>query len=322
MKSLFKAFLKYLLILLPLFVFFFLSIIIFYLLPIFKISIKENQLKYFIQSLSVPSFYHALYNSLIISVFLFGIIIFNYQKKYRFLAFFIPIIISSIIVFFVLYIFKPSYEQLNFNRIENAKVYFTPKAFFEHNGKKFYFESIEKNKIKNAIMINNNSVTFHHDCDVIFLEDRIFVNLSLANGKIKKIEFLSKQLNDYNIYDSIVSDTFFRSINNLTYKFIHSKYILANILLWIAIAFLIISFTTLIRIIHYPFLSIVYNFLFFILFYLFFNQLFDTYYKFFSDILTITLIRDLFLSIVLIILSIILQAIRIVFIKNQIWGNE
>lgn len=322
MKELLRSFLKFSLIFIILFSSFFAFVLIFKLFPILKITLNSDQLGPVIYSLSIPVFYHSLFNSLIISVFVFGVFVLNTTFKKRFFTFFIPVIISTLIILLILLMFNPTKNHLSFNRLEDARVFFNEKSFFENKGKKFYFESIDKYMVNNLIMVSDGKTTFHNSCKILFLEDIIIVNVPHSNGKIEKIEFDRDLVSNYISKGSMFSWSFSKSINNIAYKFIQSKSLGANVLFWFSIAFLILSFSSLISIKNYNFLSFIYNMLFIMAFYLFFIAIFDGYHKLFSDIFKSAFLRDIFISIVIIVIGIVFQTIKILFFRSSFMEKE
>jgi hypothetical protein len=316
MKEMLKNFFKYLFILALLFVLIFVSSLIFHMAPLIKTSEHTaNKFINLIGPLTVPCFYFSLYNSLVISIFLFGILIFNYQKKYKVIAFLLPIIISSLIIFSILLFLKPSYKQLNVNDIDDARIYFTSKVFFENNKNKYYFNEVNSKSVNNAIIIDDKNINFYPNLNITFLEDEIILIIPNKESS-EKISFPRQQLFNYKIQHSRLTTNFFKSFDNIAPRMLEQKTILLNLFLWFSFAFLIMSFTNFFKIISYPFLSLIINLFSLLLFYLFFNLFFDMYHKIFMDLIKSNAVRDLFLSIVIFISGLIFQGMHLIFSKS------
>ena len=323
MKNLINIFFKYLLILIILFTFFFISNLIFHVVPLLKIVSGRQQLNNIIIEFAVPSFYHSFFNSLIISIFLYGVMVFNYQKTLRILAFFIPIIIVTFLTFFILSKYKPTYNDLNFNRINDARIYFTEKNFIKENNYIFYFNKIEKNKINKTIMINGNNISFYDNCNIIFYDDKIHLNLQSPSQQTKIIEFSRDKFKSYNLSKrSIENDNYINLFNNLSYKLLYSQNISYNTFLIFSIAFLILSFSSVIKISNYPLLSLFFNILIMIFFYNIFIRYFDKFNKLINDTFSSTSQENILICFILLIAGIFFQIINFLFKKSHEWEIE
>ncbi len=320
MKELIKSYIKYLIILFFLFIFFFISILFFQIIPLIKISSPGFQLNNLINIFYIPTFYHSFFNSLIISIFLYGVAIFNYQKKLRILAFLLPIITVFSLALFVFINYNPKPEQLSYNRIDDARIYFTEKVFFKYNEYTFYFDQIEKDRISKAIMINKSNISFHNNCPLVFSEDKIIIRFLFQNGKIEIREFERDKLRENNLYTGAnINNDFTQLFNTFTYKLLYSKNFYYNAFLIFCIVFFIITFTSFIKINNYPLLSIIFNILILLLFYYLFVTFFDKFNKILLEKFPNSSYKDIYLSIIILIIGFILRIINRLFKKSHEW---
>ncbi len=329
MKNFLKILLKYLFILIFLLLLIFLSVFFYNFLPLLKIYSNWNELKNIIKALIIPVFFHSFYNSLILSIILYNVVLLNHENKNRILKFFIPILITCILVFTVQYYLKPSTDKLTIIKKNDARLLFTPDVFIEHNNKKYLFKSIKKNKIETVIQIkSNNSLnktdanfSIYHDVNVIFSGNKTYLEL-INNGKSKKEEFTHQELKSYDILNSTISENAVKYLSFMTSRFLFSKNIYINTLLWFCTSFLLLSMTQLIRLINYPFLSLIYNFLLVIVIYILFYYLFDIYFKIIQDIIPPLMNRELFLCLIILSVGTIVQIIRIIFFRPHELEHE
>ena len=313
MIEILKTFIKYILILIFSFILLFFSILLFRVFPFIKLySGNSGNFYNLISTFFVHCFYYSFYNSLIISIFIFGVLILNYLKKFKYITFFIPLIITSVLVFTVIFIFKPNPKVLSFNRINDARIYFTQKNFISYNGSKYYFEGIEKDKIKNVIIIRNKNSYFYNDVKVRFLEDSLILQI----GK-EEISFIRSEFVNYRMQKIKFIDDFFIKFYNLPSRLMEQKNLTINILLWFSLAFFLLAFTILIKIIQYPLLSLIINFIFFFCFYFFFNFAFDVYQKIFMDLNVKIYLRDSILAVIFIILGVMFLSVNFIFINSK-----
>jgi hypothetical protein len=229
MKEILKIFFKYLIILILLFILIFLSVMIFHLSPLIRISvISNNNFINLIKQLLVPCFYFSLYNSLIISIFLFGVLILNYQKQHRFFTFLIPLVISCLIIFSILFFLKPNYRQLNFNNINDARVFLTSKTFFENIKNKYYFNIVNKDSVDNAIIIDDKNIKLYKNLNITFLDDMMLLNIP-NNESTGKIPFPKQQLFHYYVQQSVFTEIFFKNFDSIPHRLLEQKNILLNL---------------------------------------------------------------------------------------------
>lgn len=318
MKNIISICFKYLLILIILFTIFFLSNLIFHIVPLLKIVVNKQQLNNLIKEFAIPSFFHSFFNSLIISIFLYGVMIFNYQKRLRFLAFFIPVIFVTLLTFFILSKFKPTYSDLTYNRINDARIYFTEKNFIKENGYIFYFNRIEKNKINKTIMINGDNISFYDNCNITFMENKIQLKLETPGLPLKTIEFNRDKFRNYNLSRrSISSDNYKNLFNSLSYKLLYSKNINYNTFLMFSIVFLILSFSSAIKIRNYPLLSLMFNIFIMVILYNLFITYFDKFNKMISDKFANITNGSIMICIIFLITGIFFQIFYIIFKKSH-----
>ncbi len=133
MKIIIRSLLKFLMILAIVFFFFFSIIFVFYLFPFLKIKTDTVLLSRLLNVIFIPAYFNSLLNSLIISAFLYGIFVINYQKKCRLRSVFIATCFSTFLVFISLFIFNPDYNKLENVGIDDARLFFNEKVFFEYN---------------------------------------------------------------------------------------------------------------------------------------------------------------------------------------------
>lgn len=323
MKNLIKICFKYFLILISLFTFLFLSSLIFHIVPLLKTTSNKYQLNNLISIFALPSFYHSFFNTLIISIFLYGVTIFNYQKKLRIIFFYLPLITATTLTFIILSVYNPNHNDLTYNRINDARIYFLEKIFHKENESVFYFDQIEKDKINKVIMINKNNISFHNNCNVIFLIDKIQLQLRFPNGKLEIKEFNRNNLINYNIFKgSKINNNFLYLFNNFSNKLLYSQNINYIMLLLFCIAFFILSFTSTIKISNYPLLSLMFNIFFMIIFYYLFISFFDKYNKIFTEKFSTTSYKNIIISLIILIIGIVFQILNIFFKKTHEWENE
>src|SRR4030042_4566934 len=112
LKNIFIILLKYLLIFIALFILLFILVFVIKIFSILFIFTGQNKITNIFWSISIPAFYHTFFNSLIISIFVFDLMIYNNLRRNRFIAFFIPLILSTILMYLVLFYLKPTYRDL------------------------------------------------------------------------------------------------------------------------------------------------------------------------------------------------------------------
>ncbi len=323
MKKIIIICFKYLLILISLFTFLFLSNLIFHIVPLLKTTSNKYHLNNLINIFAVPSFYHSFFNTLIISTFLYGVTIFNYQKKLRFIFFYLPIITVTFLTFIILSNYNPKQNDLTYNRINDARIYFLENIFHKENETVFYFDQIEKNKINKVIMINKNNISFHNNCNVIFLTDKIQLQLIHPNGKLEIKEFNRNNLINYNIIkNTSINNNFLYLFNNFSGKLLYSQNINYITLLLFCIAFLVISFTSTVKISNYPLLSLMFNIFSMIIFYYIFVSFFDKFNKIFSQKFSASAYKNIIISLIIFSIGIFFQIINMLFKKTHEWEIE
>jgi hypothetical protein len=183
MKIILNAFLKFFIILLISFSIFFFAFILFNYMPFLKISGDKTVFKDIINAIVTPSFYHALFNSLIMSIFIYGIFILNYEKQSMFFSFLMPVIFTTLLVFSVYYFFKPVQKNLNYYDIEDARLFFSEKSFF------FYDEKIPEEFSKNIFENTVLKKTFDN-ADRKLLEKNYYLDYKKDIYKLKDEIFL------------------------------------------------------------------------------------------------------------------------------------
>jgi hypothetical protein len=154
MKIILNTFLKFILIIVFSFLIFFCAFILFNFLPFLKVSGDKIVIKDILSSIVIPSFYHSLFNSFIISVFIYGIFVLNYEKKFISLSFIIPVLFTSLCLFLIIFYFKPVPKNLQYYDIEDARIFFSEKSFFNYEEK--IPPVFDKRDFENNIMKNIN----------------------------------------------------------------------------------------------------------------------------------------------------------------------
>ncbi|OHD12244.1 MAG: hypothetical protein A2086_03500 [Spirochaetes bacterium GWD1_27_9] len=386
-KEILVSLFKYLLILLLLFVFFFFIIFIFNVFQFIKIDDTKDIFNDIFTFIFIPTFLHSTYNSFILSIFIYGILVLNYQKKFEVFSFFIPIIITTFFIFIILFLFKPNQNNAFFNNIDDARIFFTERSFFDYQDnipkefeksffenniekkiedqkmknilknfytfdyktdkyillenifdkdkknllnifynigflkkRKFYFDVIEKDNLKNVILIEDKQVKTYSNFKIKYIVDKIIIELPDTK---EKIEFPKEILREFSIYDNKITKTLFDSFINMTFKFLKYNKFWENLLLWFAVSFFIISFSTLILIKNYPFVSMSIKFLFLLVFYVSFGYIFDIYNaNFYLLGKQLLFLRSIALSSIIIIIALILFAVKVVFLKANNWEKD
>jgi len=315
-KDLFKIFIKYIMIFVITSLVLFSAMLFYNLLPLFKLKLSDTEIKTYLKVFFAPSFYHSIINSLVISITLFGVSILNYQKKNRVIAFFIPLILSTLIIYFFYNIFNPKKSDLTLSHVDDARLIFSEKTFFEYNGQKLFFDSIGKNKINNIIFINNGKVAVDKEGFLKFEKDRIrFESLN------HKIDFMKDSLHEYNAHKRLINYDFFSLFFSMSRIFLYSSSLYSNLFLWFSIAFFILAFTIIAKVKNYPMLSIIYNLILLIVFYYFFNNLFELYHKYASDFFAKQITRELFFSSLFLLAGILIYLIQLAFLKSHHWED-
>jgi hypothetical protein len=295
--------------------------------------------------IAVPSFYHSVFNAIIISLFFYSVFVMNYFKKLKFFAFLIPLIISGLIFFSILNYLKPQIKDLNFGRINDANMYFTKNAFYEYTDYKIYIGKIDKTKIDNMIIVKNDESVFndyyfgkkplksgltrnfggisiYSNCNVNIDQDKINISYLSNTGKKDSLLFTNEQLRQYNLRSTKKIEGFFKNIGDISKRLIESQKILFNLLLWLSISFFLLSLSQLINVKNNPFLSFVLNFLFLILFYIFFITLCDIYKRLVFQYITDKFFKETVLSFTMIVLGLLMLLIRFLFFKSYTWESE
>ena len=165
MKNIISSLLKFIMIFLIVFLLFFLMVFVFYLFPFLKVKTDKILLYNLLNIIFVPAYFNALFNSLILSTFLYGIFVLNYYVKYRFRASFVSTCFSTLFIFVSLSIFNPDYDSMEHILIDDARLFFDEKVFFEYNYsppilyEKDFFEKellIAANTKKNKQLLSNS----------------------------------------------------------------------------------------------------------------------------------------------------------------------
>lgn len=317
MKDIIKVYSKYLVLVISVFLVFFFATIIYNSIPFFKVTLDTKEAQSLIKLIIPPAFYHSLFNGLIISLFLYGVTALNFHHKNKFINFLLPILTSSLIVFFVFFYLNPSNKSMDFIRLNDARLYSPQKTFIEHNGSKYYFDTVNKNEINNIILIEDKNVSFFKKGSTQFTDDKIIIEIKEKKSTIKIIELPKSQLDSFDLQGNIFNKSFFTLLNNASYKFLFSKDIYAKMLFWFSMAIFILTITSIFKVKNNPILSLIFNLLFIILFYYGFNFIFDFYNKISKEVFSSQIIKDTFLGMLIIIISFFLHLFNFIFFKTH-----
>jgi len=234
-----KASLKYFFIFLLLFVVVFFTIFMFNFFPFVKIGLKNLLIKDILNLLLFPTFCIGFYTALVFSFFIYSILVINYQKKLRIIYYIIPLIIGGGFVFLLTFFLKPKTEDVSFKNIDDARVYFTEKTFFDYKDKipekieKVTFENIIVSKIENPDEKNfvSKKFTYNMKDDFYYLnknisnndKNRLLTNFYKINY-LNKVRFYFTKINKESIEDVIlIQDQNVYSFDKLKVKFIKDK---------------------------------------------------------------------------------------------------
>lgn len=387
MKNILFSFLKFILIQIIMFTTIFSVLVMFNVFPMMKINSGQLDVQLFMRTLFFPCFFHSFFNSLIISIFLYGILILNFEKKYRIFIFLIPLAVSGILCFLVVYFLNPGPEKINFQVYNDARVFFTEKSFLtikdslpliitkddfrkikktnvsdnkndlqiiENNylfnskkddyelqktndktntesiinifykydilkEKKLYFEKIEENTFKNCIFVDGDTIRTYKTINISYLEDKILVSFDKYN-----FEFAKGQLNEYNIYDSIISRILFENITKITYNFVSYKKWYENLILFMSVLYLILSFCMIVMKKNFPLISVIIKFLLLMGFYMSFFYVLTIFNNNISLFVTgiVLKYKSILFPMVLIFLGLILNLFNFLFFKNNVWEKD
>ena len=318
-KELLKILLKYFIVFLSVLALFLLSMMAFHILPLLKLKLNDDQSRALFKLFLIPSFYHSFYNALIISICLFGVSTLNYQKKYRIIAFFIPLVLSTFLVYLFLNNFNPKQKDLAVSQFDDPRLYFSNKTFFEYNNVKYYFDEVQRARIYNIAEINSGNISFYDYANCYFDKDNIILEFFSLNG-IKKVNFL-KDFFSGESRKSAINKTFYSLIYNITHNFLSSNDINSNIYLWFCISFFLLALTITAKIKNYPLLSIIYSLLFLIFFYYIFDSVIEVYNKFSIDFIRDQNSREMFFSSVVLFFGILIYSVHLLLLKSHHWED-
>jgi hypothetical protein len=245
----------------------------------------------------------------------------NYIHKNRALSFFLPIIVSTFIVFLILFFLKPRQKDFSFYSVNNGKIYFTEKTFLKVDDKILYLDNIQSRSINDAIFINNSQIHFMKYCPLNFYEDKIILTLQKENME-SNIILNKSSLFETNKQQSIVHNTLFQWLQKTPFRFFKDYDWKTNLLLWFSVAFLVNTLTTLIRISSYPFLSAIYNTTILFLFYGAFNYTIDFHHDIINSLTQNTLPQKIIYPVVLLCIGVIFHFIRMIFFKTHVWESD
>ena len=320
LKELSKILLKYFIVFLAILAVFLVTMMLFHLLPLFKLKLSDNQTSVLFKIFLIPSFYHSFFNALIISICLFGVTTLSSQKKYRVIAFFIPLVLSTILVYTLLNYFSLRQKDLTVSQIDDPRLFFSDRTFFEYKNGKYYFNDIERNRINNIVVVADGNVYFYDYANVFF--DKNIVRLELVSQNIvSRVDFSRDSFNQYNINNGLINKTFFSLVYNIASNFISAGNSGSKIYLWFCIAFFLLALTITAKIKNYPLLSIIYNLFFLILFYYIFNNVQYTFYKFSQEIIKRQSDREFFFSSALLFFGILIYLVHLLLLKSHNWED-
>jgi hypothetical protein len=257
---------------------------------------------------------------LIISICLFGVTTLNAQKKYRIIAFFIPLILSTILVSAFLSYFSPRQKDLVVSQIDDPRLFFSNKTFFDYKNEKYYFNDVQGNRINNIVVVANGNVYFYDYANVAFDKDNVRLELISQAGSAR-VNISRDFFNDYSIRNSLINKTFFSLVYNIASNFLSAGDPNSKIYLWFSVSFFLLALTITAKIKNYPLLSIIYNLFFLILFYYIFNIMLDTFNKFSQEIIKRPSEREFFFSSALLFLGILIYLIHLLLLKSHNWED-
>jgi hypothetical protein len=190
MKEILYSLLKYILILILSFVFLFGIFFVINVLPFFKIKDGVLGIDYILKLILLPTFFNSIYNSMILSIFVFVIFVINYQARFKFLSSLIPLIITSGIVFCIIFFYKPGYSDLFYENINDARLYLSEKSFFDYKEEipvtfdKLEFETKILLKIKDKSDEKVLADNYYYD----YKKSKYFLKKDFAELSYKKIQ--------------------------------------------------------------------------------------------------------------------------------------
>jgi len=155
MRNIISSLLKFIMVFFVVFLLFFPIIFILYIFPFLKIKTDFILFSNLLKVVFIPAYFNSLFNSLIVSTFLYGIFVLNYLGKYRFRSVVLATLLSIFFVFVSLLIFNPDYESMEQVSIDDARLFFNEKVFFEYN----YTPEVlyDKDVFEKDLLLNANS---------------------------------------------------------------------------------------------------------------------------------------------------------------------
>lgn len=197
-----KSSLKFIFIFIIFFVLVFFIVFLYNFFPFVKIGIKNIDIKSILDLLLFPSFFVTFYTVVVLSLFVYAILVINYQKKKRIIYYIMPLIYSAIFTLFLISFLDPNTQNTSFNSINDARVYFTEKTFFDYKDKipvKIDKSDFEKNIISK--LDDNNEKIFISKRFIFNYKDNFYYadrNIDLNDTEkvitiLYKINFLEKK---------------------------------------------------------------------------------------------------------------------------------
>jgi len=114
-----KNLVRYIILLISIFLFFIINLMLINILPASLGGMLINETAQIAKSFLVPVFYYSLYNSMILSIFLYGFLLIDFDHVHKTSVRVLGLSITIIMVFFVVVILNPHRNDITIKSIQD-----------------------------------------------------------------------------------------------------------------------------------------------------------------------------------------------------------
>ncbi|HBD94611.1 MAG TPA: hypothetical protein DDY71_16650 [Spirochaetia bacterium] len=127
-----KNLVRYIILLISIFLFFIINLMLINILPASLGGMLINETAQIAKSFLVPVFYYSLYNSMILSIFLYGFLLIDFDHVHKTSVRVLGLSITIIMVFFVVVILNPHRNDITIKSIQDGRLYLVNGVFFNY----------------------------------------------------------------------------------------------------------------------------------------------------------------------------------------------
>ncbi len=232
-----KNLVRFIILLVSIFLFFIINLMLINILPASFGGMLINETTQIAKSYLVPVFYYSLYNAMILSIFLYGFLLIDYDHVHKTSVRVLGLSVTVLIVFFMVSVLNPDRNDITIKSIQDGRLYFVPSVFFNYLNEipsvidEESYERIisklsknEKSVIRLHYLKNNynNSYILNDKTDYVTLTS--IRSILLSSGYLEDIKIYFKTVEKKTVGGVIIS--FNNSVLNyeqLSFNFINDK---------------------------------------------------------------------------------------------------